>query len=469
MAEQRRLRRVENRFGTDLICRVFAPDCEIECSVLDFNSLGLRLACKNSDDFNSLITNELFDAKIMYGNRQMGSFSMPKVLRTLGSDLELILISASKEADLGNEREERADVPELLEPLITGRDPARINETLIMRVSNLSSNGFRAKCSLSNRHLFQGQIFKDFTVYLPTIGEIRASFKLINLNPSDRFLNLGCQFLDFAPPDEVKLRSFLLLSLLSKNENPEMLSLRQTSKKLSKITRIRRIDSAEDFAEVMKLRFEAYSGASKLIENATVSDMTDEYDANSIILGAFMGKKLAGTIRIVFSNKGSKFPFEKYFQFPVGIKNLRPENCVEVSKLAIDPLLQGSDVLFRLFQTVAIEFVPKRENALLMSTDALARNYIAIGAQKISHSIFHPVLTSEKMSLYVIETNHLKNAKISALAWVFFGREIQNFMITFGFMTKTKLAFLKFLKLPIEIAPKLIRKIYRKLTNKPRR
>lgn len=462
MAEKRRLRRVENKFGNDLTCLVKTESKEIECLVGDFNSLGIRITCHNQIDFELLVKSPLLGASIRYGIMEMGDFQNPTVLRTLGAN-ELILVPPVRRGNVDNKREERAKVPELLEPLLTGPDPARINEVLIFRLFNLSSQGFRAKCSRSNRHIFQGQGFKNYKLYLPSVGEINVSFKIIDVQSVDGYLHVGCQLEEVSDADKIKLRSFLILCLLT--EEKKSVHLDSGSKKFSKIIRIRRIDSQEDFDEVLRLRFEAYSGANKLTENATMQDMTDEFDRNSIILGAFMGKKLVGTIRIVFSDGQSQFPFQKYFPFP-SYKDVAPLSSVEVSKLAIDPLVQGSDVLFRLFQTVAIEFVPKRSYALLMSTDSLAKNYVAIGAQKISGSVFHPVQKTEKMSLYVIETDDLKNARISALAWIFFGKEIQNFMITFGFMTKTKTAFLKLFKAPFELAPKLMRRIWRRIRSR---
>lgn len=462
MSDKRRLRRVENKFGSDLSCSIKTLDTTINCLVGDFNSLGIRVTCFSESDFQELIKSQLVSASIHYGTMAMGDLQNPRVLRTLGQN-ELILVPTAKRGDVDNKREERATIPVLLEPLLTGKDPARINEMLILRLFNLSSQGFRAKCSRSNRHIFQGQVFSNYKLYLPSIGEIEVSFKVIDIQSVDEYLHIGCQLLDVSSANEVKLRSFLILCLLT--EEKKSVHLETGSKKFTKIIRIRRIDSQSDFEEVLRLRFEAYNGAHKLIENATIEDMTDEFDKNSIILGAFMGSKLVGTIRIVFSNNGSEFPFQKYFPFPV-FKDVAPETSVEVSKLAIDPLVQGSDVLFRLFQTVAIEFVPKRSYALLMSTDSLAKNYMAIGAKKISGSVFHPVQKSERMSLYVIQTSDLKNARISALAWIFFGKEIQNFMITFGFMTKTKTAFLKFFKAPIELVPKLWRRLIRRLKNR---
>ena len=462
MEDRRRLRRIENRFGSDLNCLVQTVSSSISCEVVDFNSLGLRIRCNSLEESDLIAKSSIKRATISYGTMDLGNFHSPTVKKNEGQSLELILLPKVQIADPSNAREERANIPELFEPLVVGHDPVRIKETLVMRIDNISSKGFRAKSSLSNRHLFQGQLLENFIIYLPSIGEMKVSFRVLNMRHSEGFLYLGCQFEQTNREDDIKVKSFLLLCLLSSQNNSD--SAERTDllpRKISSILRVRRVDSREDFQEVLKLRHEAYSGAHKLTEDSTVQDMEDEFDQNSVVLGAFMGKKLVGTIRIVFSKGESKFPFEKYFDFFSGSVGER-EKYVEVSKLAISPRLQGGDVLFRLFQVFAIEFMPKREYALLMATDSLAKNYISIGAKRISGSCPHPVLKDESLSLYLLETQKLKDTKMSALAWFFFGREIHQFMSKFGFTPKTGFQFFKMLRLPIEIAPKLVRKVLKK-------
>lgn len=459
MTSKRRLERIANGFGVDLVCVIEVGDKKFTCEISDYNALGLRLHCRNKRDYSELSSADITSAKIMYGNYTLGAFTFPKVLRGSANSQKLVLIPSARSNVEIVERPRRAVVPELLEPVLTGADPLRLNEKVVMRVDNVSEGGFRAKCSLSNRHFFQGQLHKNFALFIPTTGLFKCSFRISSVRAEATHLWLGCELID--PPARLKkaLRHFMLLCLFTDRDLDLDLAAEGLPKRLTPILRIRRINQEYEIEQVLNLRLRAYRAANKVFEGTEADDMCDDYDQNSILLGAFIGAKIAGTVRVVFSRQGSGFPFEKFFQLPEGFN---PERTVELSRMAVDPALQGSDMAFRMMQAAALEFVPKADHAFLMSTGDLAENYLLLGAKRLAGPVPHPVNTGENLYLFVFSTEKLKSGRMSALAWLFFAREIIDFMSRFGFSKKTPVPLIKYARMPFELALKKCKKFLRK-------
>ena len=454
---KRRLERIENTFGSDLTCTVQCGSETFECGVADYNALGFRISCTEPQQFEKISREEIQSAQIRYGNYVLGFLTFPDISRATTTHGDLILVPSQKSRIQVVDRPLRADVPVLFEPVLVGPDPIKMREKLVFRVENISARGFRAKCSLSNRHLLPGQHLKDFSILIPTMGEFNCSFVIGNARVDRDFLILGCEFSGLTEKLAATIGDFLLLCSLSHKSADVSPKLEHLPKKTSSILRLRRIDQSREMDKVLALRFSAYQGAHKLIPNAKISDMRDEHDQNAIVIGAFIGLHMVGTVRVVFSRGGSPFPFEKHFAFPE-TKALTRENCVELSKMAVATDLQGSDIVFRLLQAAAFEFISKCDYALLMSTKTLAKNYVSIGAEKLSENVPHPVVTGEIMNLYLFDNEKLKTGKMSALSWLFFAREIIDFVARFGFHAKTKPPVFKLLKAPIELASKRFKK-----------
>lgn len=461
MQTVRKLERIDNTFGSDLMCSVQCGTEIIECDVADYNALGFRITCRDEKQFEMMLNSEIESARILFGKYVLGHLTHPKVLRAQEGTLGIVLVSTSRSTMTVVTRPRRLDVPYLLEPIVVGADPVRFKEKIVLRIVNISERGFRAKCSLSNKHLLTKHKFKDFEICIPTIGNFKCSFSITNIRAESKFITVGCEFLDATPTLNRAIGHFILLcTCLDANAGVESVEPEVFPKKLSPVLRFRRIDRRAEMDEVQKLRLLAYLKANKVVDGSTPESMTDEYDENSIITGAFIGSRLVGTFRIVFCTKGNPLPFEKYFPFPADGKYTR-ENCVEISRMAIDPAMQGSDVVFRVFQASALEFIPKTEYVFLLSTDDLAKNYLALGATKLEGPIPHPVAKDQQLSLFVLESARLKAGRMSALTWLFFAREFIDFLSSFGFTRRTRVPVFKYVRAPFELGAKRARKLIR--------
>lgn len=458
-ASKRRLERIENGFGEDLVCELEVGGRKFTCAVSDYNALGFRLLCRNKRDYGLLHSADISSAKIIYGNYTLGAFTFPKVLRGNADSQKLVLIPSSRSNVQIVERPRRAPVPELLEPVLTGPDPIRLNEKAVMRVDNVSEGGFRAKCSLSNRHFLQGQLHRDFALFIPTTGLFKCSFRISSVRAEATHLWLGCELIGPTARLRKALRHFMLLCLFTSKDLDLHLADERLPKRLTPILRIRRVNQDLEMDQVLSLRLRAYRAANKVFDGTQAVDMGDDYDKNSILLGAYVGTKIAGTVRVVFSRQGGAFPFEKFFRLPKGFNR---ERSVELSRMAVEPALQGSDMAFRMMQAAALEFVPKADHAFLMSTEDLSENYLLLGAKRLAGPVPHPVNPGENLCLFVFNTEKLKFGKMSALAWLFFAREIIDFMSRFGFAKKTQTPLIKYARMPFELGFKKFKKFLRK-------
>lgn len=461
----RRLERIDNSFGTELFCTIECQLRTFRCDVADFNALGFRLSSRSMPEFEALMKEEIQTAKIHYGKYLLGFVTFPQVVRSQANSLGFVLVPTNRSKIEITTRPRRADIRYLLEPTLVGPDPVRLREKLIMRIDNISEKGFRAKCSLSNKHLLPKQKFRDFMMAIPGMGMFACSFEITNVRIDSDFLVLGCQFLNPSALLERSLRDFLLLCTCIERDERRDFEGGKLPRKLSGLLRVRKIDHTLEMDAILDLRLKAYKDANKVADGATAASMRDEFDANSIILGAFIGSKVVGTLRIAFSRNGSPLPLEKFFKFP-NYDRFARENSVEVSRMAIDPAAQGTDIFFRLMQGLALEFMPKKEFAFLMATDQLAGNYKAIGARRLEGPVPHPVAKDQFLSLYVVETAKVKKGNMSALAWLFFGRELVDFLSTFGFTQRTRFPVIKLFIAPLEIFSRKARRIRRKLESK---
>jgi len=178
------------------------------------------------------------------------------------------------------------------------------------------------------------------------------------------------------------------------------------TRSLSKPCTIKVVETCQELEQILNVRFLAYKAVAKTPAGATSDMMADEYDASSIIYCAKYGPAVIATMRANISkDKGQKFPFETYFGSCESLGMSRHNAC-EISRLAILPEFQGSD-LFIGFVKVTMQMLVKLQLDIMfcVATNKLALMYQRIGAQRVSEPVRHPVLIDECLNLYRIETS----------------------------------------------------------------
>jgi predicted GNAT family N-acyltransferase len=172
--------------------------------------------------------------------------------------------------------------------------------------------------------------------------------------------------------------------------------------------RFRSVRTLEDYAEVLRLRRDAYVGAGKRGADTVPEDMASPLDGKSRILMALHHGRLVGTLTFAFpvseetvldSQEG--FPGSKY---PV---SLPPKaNLIEVSRLCIDSDYRGTDVLQGMFEHGLKHFLLSDRHWLLTSAmDELLPAYERIGFRRLGASYKHPRLNHKEHHLIIASRN----------------------------------------------------------------
>ena len=143
------------------------------------------------------------------------------------------------------------------------------------------------------------------------------------------------------------------------------------------------VSGDSEYQEILKLRWRAYRNEGKILEDTDVQGMKDDYDPRSLIYAVQIGKTVVATFRLVFAKRNEDLPFEKYFEYEKieRFKNCPRSQVIEISRLAIDPIFQGSDILVTIIRNLVVELTIKvkvKYSACLATRD-LAKYYTEIG------------------------------------------------------------------------------------------
>jgi hypothetical protein len=459
MEEKRALHRISNKYGSDLSAIIKIKNKKFVCSIRDYNSNSAAIVTDKSLIDALLKEAQIAAVEIFLGKESIGAVINPMIIKIDPSANLLVLQLQTLDVHQNEVRDFRSKVPLVLMGVCIGPDPLKLAQLINFQIINISTSGFLAKSSRSNRHILPGLKMTDFQITLPGSGALKLSFIVRHVSVIGDSIQFGCQFINLSPTDRKIIDGYQFICAHSVDPDEAYKIAREKKLPLKEFVRIERVSSSAQLDQVLNIRFSSYKSANKLKADVTTYDMMkDQYDDQSIILAAFLGAKMVGTIRIVFSTNGSKFPFEELFPMPSKINR---DDLVEVSRLAILPVYQGSDIIIKLFQGFAFEYISKKRFALCMSTKKLSKYYTSIGARKISKPLPHPTLENDTLTCYLFDRKRLEAGKMRATAWYLFARETISSLSKFGLAKKVRFS----LRLRLM---KSVEKAYLKLKNKDR-
>jgi hypothetical protein len=112
-------------------------------------------------------------------------------------------------------------------------------------------------------------------------------------------------------------------------------------------------------------------------------------------------------------------------------------SSAEVSRFAIDPHYQGTDLFFALFRKIIFEIGAKKINSpVCLATKKLSKYYIGIGAKPVSKAIPHPTIEGETLTLYLFDPDCIISGKMSSLGWLFVAKPALKLLWKFKFVRK---------------------------------
>jgi hypothetical protein len=376
---------------------------------------------------------------VQYGTKVLAEINEPVILRIV-AEKNLIVVSSKSSVRKDGRQQDRISSSSSFSPLVMAPSPAKQNDIIHFKVENFNASGMLLSTSLRNKFLLPGSKLEAAQLIIPGLEIFIISFQVRHTSVESGRLMLGIQFLKV---DKRILESLAQYSMSgTKREQPgeikalEKLSLSGLpSRKIGRGFTICVVSSADEYADVLKIRLEAYRAAGKATQMLP-EEMADEFDERSIILCAKAGKQIVGTVRLVYSDGNQPFPFEEYFAFPKSVVSKR-EDIYEVSRLAIDPSFQGTDLVLEIFKAVAREVTISKVSAFCLATQALRSLYLRLGANKITGEVNHPVLPNETLALFELRTEEfLEGKKMRVMAWDMVAKEVFSDLVYLGFRKK---------------------------------
>jgi hypothetical protein len=419
-SERRKIER--SNFDGDPLFRAHLKigDFNIDADITDISSagVGLRLAENDMRHFqpNSSI-DELF---VYYGKSLLCEAKNPKVVNLAENRIGVSFVEQGSRFD---RRAGRLIINPTMEPAMFAVDPIDHQHLLHLRVLNISMKGMLASTSISNRNIMPGVILKN-TMILPGVGLVECELRVRNVKVQDKRTYLGCEFVGTTKKLEESIARFALIGGENKDLPPEMYAqrLKELNFPLSSIgvvTRLVRVSTKAQYEDMLRVRFAAYKAAAKVPEGWTAANMADEFDVQSFnYIGVANGISFATFRMTVCDHDDEHFPFESHEPFDAEKVGFARNEVFEVSKLAILPDFQKTDIVLSLFRKIGIETVKHKKGVLLLSTKALRRLYFKLGAKLISEEYPHPLIAGETLSLLVLPVeNYMNGQGMSGLSW----------------------------------------------------
>lgn len=467
--DRRGLRRISNKFGPELTATLsIGGELFYVEEVLDYNSLGVSLLAEKSF-FAGNAKHHIDDLKMMFGDQTVCQIKNPQIIGIYPEKNKLILsLNSEKKSSVWNNRENRVDLAFSFQGSVYGVDPFTLDQTLVFRMSNISAEGCALISSKSNRHLTVGLKMLHYTLMLPGYDLMTISFEIKSIQDTGSHLKLGCKFILKDKKFEKNIKKFIFtnsqLNLYNSDDAQEVRTNVKSINKFGSWIRIRKVTSESEYENVLKIRYEAYKAASKVESHSTWNDMKDEYDDHSIIYLAYVGQTAAGTIRLVFRDSYKKLPFENFINLET-LNEVDSESIAEVTRFAVHPHFQGTDVFFALFRKIIFEIGAKKiKSPVCLATKKLSVYYKGIGAQAISKEFSHPTLENETLTLYLFDPKKIAEGRMSALGWFFVARPALTLLEKFGFVKRSKTEILKYPQLIPEALSVLFHKLKKRFT-----
>lgn len=259
--------------------------------------------------------------------------------------------------------------------------PAKYNDLIFFRVSDVSVGGMQILTSMRNKLVAEGSRL-EATLSLPMIGSVTAKLKVLNISVRmDPKLQKEIMVLRtaFINPSEDLTRS-LSEYLLNFADGVSVKTLQEEGYKISKTTQLldfSYVKNKAQYEQVLELRKLAYSSVGKIEEDIDSAEMADEYDARARILTVKHQDRIVGSVRLMFHNDYDETDHARYVSYPDSLPSIT--KVAEASRLCVDPSQRGSDIGYELL------------NHMFLTSLKSDRRYVLSGAAKKEMKFYEKV------------------------------------------------------------------------------
>ncbi len=302
-------------------------------------------------------------------------------------------------------------------------DPIFQDRKVYLSLEDASISGLLLCTSLSNKHLFPGMTLKGAIIRIQSEPDYIVDLPIASARQSDK---PGEFYIGVALPSNVTdlyeaLTRYFATVVENGLEQAIDAGLHKEGSKIKnaggKLT-YSIVKTAQDYDEVLKLRYAGYSKHGKVLVGDTYRNQGEGLDQEGLIVSA----RLAGTIVAACELRFSDGPVPFRFFDPATIKWpdwVQSSKLIEVNKLVIAPHFQGSDVLLSMFQLgFAYSIKMGCLDFVCCATTKLMPTYEMIGFKQIGVKVPHPTLKGETLHMLVMSSEtYLSGKGVNPYTW----------------------------------------------------
>lgn len=467
-ANDRHLSRAEPRSGLRVF-RVVIPTSSgmLEAEVLDYHFRGASLSFK-PEAFNKFC--ELRSSKEL--NFYIGSkcikYGLTYRVCWLDTDTCQAGIEFLNEFKDWVDRDIRIPTNPKIKPSISCSDPMDPNRQLYFGVENVSPEGMLLSTSLSNKHLFPGMDLLKSKLSIPgkEVIDLDLIIQNVRLSGDKDNIHVGVAIKSSKKQQYSNLFQDYLSSLggLDNVDQSKFKSSSFFTKKLKSSLTFHTISTNEEYRKVLALRFSGYGEKGKVRQGQTLEDMGEGLENEGLILGAYLGKLLVGSVELRFGSEQSK-PFRFCTDEKLAAAGIfNKEKYVEINKLVVHPKYQGTDILLGIFHRMhAIGVSGGGLGAIIAATDQLKGLYLNIGARDAGIKVPHPHLTGVCLNILVVEAEvYMGQNNFNPFLWKAVYGTLHQYLESYQISKKPKQTISKYIKGVFEISLFYLKKKFKK-------
>lgn len=280
-------------------------------------------------------------------------------------------------------------------PTAVAANPVKFNDFIYFQIKDISFGGFKIQTSLRNKFIIPGLAF-DCIVNFPMIAQVNMKLTVrhvrVELENGRESLSLGVTY-DTRTKKLLDTIGSYLIQFGSVQSLADVQDSGFLVHNVSDAVSYSFVKTKEEFEEVLKLRFTAYTAAGKVSSDKTHLDMTDHFDAKSrIVIGRYRGE-IVCSARLIFHQVGEQMEQEKFVKWDLSLP--RPDEVVEIMRACTRPDFRGSDLLIGMFKFMAVTVAQAKKNWIVIcATDEMVPFYEQIGFRTVNLSYPHTGLNN---------------------------------------------------------------------------
>ena len=350
--------------------------------MLNLHSLGAKLRL----DVGPILPDEQpLSLRLCYGNAAISIEQAPRIVWRDCADVGVSFQPLSDASAAGEGLGGRLKAEWF--PTIVARDPLRLDLTAHFRVTRVVGNRVLLDTSLSNRHLLRGLRLREAWLVLPGAGPARADLTLTSFGVLDGRLCAWAELDGLDEAGRTMLAQFLSYALHHTQDAVCAQVIRRLSglPRVGPAVRVETLATAADYEALLGVRLRAYQHADIAGPEVMAQDMADEYDRRSIIMVGKVDGVVVATARLIRCNEtGECFLFEEDIPFEA-LGNRKRSEFLELSRLAVEPDVQGTDIVIKLMKEIGRQLVLNRKLGICLARTTQRVSYAKFGCRTASY------------------------------------------------------------------------------------